>query len=359
MMVLAGGSATGACAAGSSSSSTNAATEGTGFGFATAGAGGGDLVDSACAKSTDEAKNVPLDIYIMFDRSGSMAGPKWSQSTAALQGFFESPKNAGLGVALRFFPDSGSGQTGCDGNKCNVSACAEPLVPLGYLTELSAPTDTHEQALFDAFVGLDPAGGTPLSVALEGAVVWAKDTLSKNPGHKAVVILVTDGEPTDCNTKGSALVATAKDAFEGSGIVTFALGLEGASQSLLDEIAKAGGTDGGIIIGTDNAKEDLLKALDAIRDKQIACDYAIPESTTGEAVDLTQVNVIYYPGNGSSKQTFGQVPNQAACGDKVAWYYDDPVNPKKIQFCSAACALVTPDTKAAIQIVLGCNTIPA
>ncbi|MBM4377560.1 MAG: VWA domain-containing protein [Deltaproteobacteria bacterium] len=343
-----------ACAAtGDDAASANGSTS-TGFDFTTSGAGGGDLVDSACAKSTDEARNVPLDLYIMFDRSGSMAGPKWSQSTAALQGFFESPANAGLGVALRFFPDSG-----CDGSKCSVSACATPKVPLGYLTELSAPTDTHEQALFDAFVGLDPFGGTPLSVALEGAVAWAKDTLAQNPGHKAVIVLVTDGEPTDCNKNGSFLVSTAKAAFESAGVVTFALGLEGASKSLLDQIAAAGGTESGIIIGTDNAKEELLAALDSIRDKQLACDYAIPESATGEAVDTSQVNVLYYPGNGAAKQTLGQVPSKAECGDKVAWYYDDPIAPKKIKFCPAACAVVQPDTKAAVQIVLGCNTIPA
>jgi hypothetical protein len=343
-----------ACAATGSGEPTATGSTATWFDFTTAGAGGGNLVDSACAKSTDEAKNVPLDLYIMFDRSGSMAGPKWSQSTAALQGFFESPKNAGLGVALRFFPDSG-----CDGSKCSVSACATPKVPLSYLTELSAPTDTHEQALFNAFIGLDPFGGTPLSVALEGAVSWAKDTLAQNPGHKAVIVLVTDGEPTDCNKNGSFLVSTAKAAFESAGVVTFALGLEGASKSLLDQIAAAGGTESGIIIGTDNAKEELLAALDAIRDKQLACDYAIPESTTGEAVDTSQVNVLYYPGDGSAKQTFGRVPSKADCGDKVAWYYDDPVTPKKIKFCPAACAVVQPDTKAAVQIVLGCNTIPA
>ncbi|MBM4357944.1 MAG: VWA domain-containing protein [Deltaproteobacteria bacterium] len=351
--------ATGACAAGTNKSTSSAATSGSGFDFASAGAGGGNLIDSACAKSTDEAKNVPLDIYIMFDRSGSMAGPKWSKSTAALQGFFMSPKNAGIGVALRFFPDSGTSSPGCDGTKCNASACAKPQVPLGYLTELSAPTDTHEQALFDAFVGLDPAGGTPLSIALEGAVSWAKDTLSANPGHKAVIVLVTDGEPTDCNTKGSFLVETAKSAFKTAGVVTFALGLEGASKSLLDQIAAAGGTESGIIIGTDNAEEELLAALDGIRDKQIACDYAIPASNSGDPVDLTQVNVIYFPGSGSSKQTFGQVSDATACGDKVAWHYDDPSNPQKIKFCPAACKLVQPDTKAAVQIVLGCNTIPA
>lgn len=353
-LLFGGAASTGACAAGGTSKSTGTSV-GSGFDVGSGvGGGGDDLIDSACAKSNDEAKNVPLDLYIMFDKSGSMAGPKWVQSTAALQAFFESPKNAGVGMALRFFPDGG-----CDGTKCDVGACATPRVPLGYLTNLSAPTDSHEQLLLDAFIDVIPSGGTPLSAALDGAIQWGKATLSSNPGHKAVIVLVTDGEPTDCNKNGSYLVQAAKAAHEQSGIVTFAVGLEGSSKTLLDQIAVAGGTDNGILVSTEMAQEQLIAALEGIRDKQVACEYAIPESMTGEAVDKSQVNVIYYPGDGSSKNILGQVPSAAECSDKAAWHYDSANDPKKIVFCPSACKTIQADLKAKIQIVLGCGTIPA
>jgi hypothetical protein len=310
------------------------------------------LIDSACAKSTNEAKNVPVAMYIMFDKSGSMVGPKWSKSTKALQGFFMDPKNAGLGVALRFFPD-----TGCD-ESCKVTGCAQPKIPVGYLTELSAPTDAHEQKLLDAFVDVTPSGGTPLSLALDGAISWAQAQLAKAPHDKAVIVLVTDGEPTHCKTDGNYLVNAAKAARDQHGIVTFAVGLEGSSQKLMDQIAAAGGTDKSIVVGTDNAEAELQAALDAIRDKQLACDYAIPASTTGEKVDTSKVNVMYFA-SGGEKSTMGQVPLASDCGNKVAWYYDDPSSPKKIQLCPAACKTVQADKKAKIQIVLGCGTIPA
>ncbi len=356
LVLLAGAVPTGACAAGNATESGQPTSSGNGFNFAdgSSGAGGGDLIDSACANSTDEAKNVPLDLYIMFDKSGSMAGPKWVQSTAALQGFFESPTNAGIGIALRFFPDDK-----CDGTQCSVSACSTPKVPVGYLTNLSAPTDAHEQLLLDSFIGVVPSGGTPLSAALDGAIAWGNASIVSNPGHKAVIVLVTDGEPTDCNKNGADLVKAAKAAHDQSGIVTFAVGLEGASAALLDQIAVAGGTEKSFIVGTDKAQEQLVAALEAIRDKQVACDYAIPASTTGEAVDKSKVNVIYYPGDGSGKHVLGQVSTVLDCADKAAWHYDSPSDPKKIVFCPAACNAVQADGKAKIQIVLGCGTIPA
>ncbi len=351
--LLGGAVAGGACAAGGAPSSSGSSV-GTGFATSSGVGGGDDFIDSACATSSDEAKNIPLDLYIMFDKSGSMAGPKWLYSTAALQAFFESPANAGVGMALRFFPDGG-----CDGAQCSVSACATPKVALGYLTELSAPTDTHEQLLLDAFIDVVPSGGTPLSVALDGAIGWAKGVLAKEPGHKTVIVLVTDGEPTDCNKSGAALVAAAKAAHDQAGILTFAVGLDGSSKTLLDQLAVAGGTEAGILVKTENGQAELVSALEGIRDKQVACDYAIPKSTTGEAVDTSRVNVIYYPGNGTGKHVLGEVLTAAECGDKAAWHYDSLSDPKKIIFCPAACKAVQADGTAKITIVLGCGTVPA
>ncbi len=324
------------------------------------GAGGVDFVTTtaagqggACASSVDEARTVPVNLYIMFDKSGSMAGPKWSQSTAALQGFFMDPASDGARVALRFFPD-----TGCD-ESCSVQGCAVPKVPLGELTELSAPTDTHEQALLDAFVGVVPSGGTPLSIALDGAIAWAKDIGAKKPGEQPIVVLVTDGEPTDCNMDGNYLVAAAKEAFESRGILTFAIGLEGSNESLTQAIAVAGGTKEGIVIGTGSAQEELQSALNDIRDHTVACEFAIPESGTGEPVDTTRVNVIFYPGSGATPVTVGQVPNAEACDDKAAWHYDSSSAPTKIVLCPVACAELEKAVGPKVEIVVGCLSVPA
>ncbi len=66
--------------------------------------------DAACATQSAMAETLPLDLYVMVDSSGSMAGEtaagttKWDAVRAALQSFFRDPQSAGLGVALQYFP---------------------------------------------------------------------------------------------------------------------------------------------------------------------------------------------------------------------------------------------------------------
>lgn len=74
------------------------------------GAAGDGSQEQACAQTAEEAQRVPVDMYIMLDRSGSMteatgAGPsKWDAMRSALQTFLGDTRSAGLGVGLQFFP---------------------------------------------------------------------------------------------------------------------------------------------------------------------------------------------------------------------------------------------------------------
>ena len=64
----------------------------------------------SCVTSRAEAERVPVDMYIMLDRSGSMlaetgAGPtKWDATREALDNFIQDPRSQGLGVGLQYFP---------------------------------------------------------------------------------------------------------------------------------------------------------------------------------------------------------------------------------------------------------------
>ena len=64
----------------------------------------------SCVTSRVDAERVPVDMYIMFDRSGSMlaetgAGPtKWDATREALDNFIQDPRSEGLGVGLQYFP---------------------------------------------------------------------------------------------------------------------------------------------------------------------------------------------------------------------------------------------------------------
>ena len=53
--------------------------------------------------------------------------------------------------------------------------------------------------------------GTPMSAALEGAVLWGQAQLDATPGENVVIVFVTDGEPTECNQDIGVIAALAAD----------------------------------------------------------------------------------------------------------------------------------------------------
>ena len=94
----------------------------------------------SCVQAAQEAERVPVDMYVMLDRSASMqgvtgAGPtKWDAIRDALRMFIRDPRSEGLGVGLQYFPIGNDGvPTSCtqdsecgSGGPCLTRACAPP-----------------------------------------------------------------------------------------------------------------------------------------------------------------------------------------------------------------------------------------
>jgi hypothetical protein len=310
--------------------------------------------DAACAATANEAAEIPVSMFIMFDKSGSMKdNNKWANTTGALASFFSDPASAGLRVGLRFFPDSG-----CDSQTCSVAKCATPLVAPAPLKADAAPADAQEQALLDALQSKGPGGDTPMSAALGGAEKWATDYVAAHPSEKAVVILVTDGEPNGCDNSIDHIAKLASDAY-GAGVLTFAIGLVGSNEAQMNQIATAGGAAKAFLVGNDNTTTELLAALKAIQGTAVACEFQMPKNEQGKPVDPAKVNVDYVPGDGSSPVSFGQVASKAdRTEQKGGWYYDDPQSPTKITLCPSTCTAVQSDPKAKVEVLLGCATQP-
>ncbi len=313
----------------------------------TSGGDGGLDPDAACATSSEEAVLVPLNMFITVDKSGSMSDSgKWDNAKAAFTSFFQDPSAASLRVALRFWPDEG-----CDGSSCDINVCAQPQVGLGPLSD-----PNQVSALVNLFNAKTPNGGTPTQAALGGAAKFAKDYSAQVGGtEKIVVILVTDGEPTECDTTTSVIASYAQDAWDNYQIATFAVGLAGSNEGVMNTIAAAGGTMNGIFIGNGNAQQDLLNALLAIQKTSLACEFAMPQGDPGTTVDPTKVNVNYTPSGGMT-QTLNQVDNLAACTSAGGWYYDNNDKPTKITLCPDTCTAVQSDDQGKIEILLGCDT---
>ena len=329
--------------------------------------------EMACATGTASAKLSNVRMLVMFDRSTSMndeadettGSTRWDLASAALNSFFADPAAGGLQVALRFFPHD-LPAAGCNDDACDVSACAQPIVPLATLA--AEPADAHEAALVAATsLAIPPARGpgagnnagsqgTPISAALGGALSWAAAQRSAAPEENAVVVLVTDGQPNGCEEDISAIASLAQNAFMTSGILTYAIGLTGSQESDMDAIAAAGGTTKGIFISDGaTAKQDLLNALAAIRGSVLDCDFEMPKASNGLQVDPSKVNVKYTPAGGT-QMTLGRVPDAAGCGTAPGWYYDNELNPTRILLCPASCNTASVEVDATLEVLLGCVT---
>ncbi|MFO0670368.1 MAG: VWA domain-containing protein [Polyangiaceae bacterium] len=71
---------------------------------------GTDPVPNECATDTQQAQQIPVDLYFMVDSSGSMSdktdsgSTKWVEVKKALGQFVDDPASAGLGIGLQYFP---------------------------------------------------------------------------------------------------------------------------------------------------------------------------------------------------------------------------------------------------------------
>lgn len=346
-----------------------------GSGGASGGSGGAEPV-MACATGMAKANLMPVNMFIQFDRSGSMnRDNKWPQAAQALTAFFQNAETAGLRIALRFFPHD-SPAVGCSGDDdgvCSAEACSQPLVPLAEV--LATPMDPHEAALVAAVQASAPPPdpvrgsddpqpvpqGTPLHPALEGALTWARANQLAKPNEKTVVVLVTDGEPSGCNEEINDIAALAETAYMTNQIPTYAIGISGASEAQMHRIARAGGTMQAFFAGdASTAQQDLINALNAIRGSVLACDFPVPSADDlppGTSVDPSKVNINYTSGAGVP-ETIGRATDATACAGGSGWFYDNPTAPTRITLCPSTCDRVTADGTARIDVLLGCTSIP-
>lgn len=303
--------------------------------------GGGQCVNGACAcaGSSVQAELLPLDMYVMFDNSGSMAGQRWDSATAAMKSFVQSPGSNGMGVGIDFFPYE-------DG--CSAGGYANPKVAIAKLPGNAA-------ALVNAINAANPDGSnTPTMPAVEGARDYARSFKNANPTHKVIVVLVTDGQPNGCGSSVGSVSNAAMDAFSGNpSIPVYVVGV-GTSLANLDQVAAAGGTGKAIIVNSGDSAQ-LIQAMKDIQGKSIGCEYKVPAPPPGQQFDPTKVNV-KYTGTGKPPTIISNVSGAGACGANGGWYYDVPAAPTKIILCKSSCDTAQADVNAKVEIEIGCGT---
>jgi hypothetical protein len=306
------------------------------------GSGAGGLVGNGntsggggrtCGGDTYQAEPSQLDLYVMFDDSGSMI-VWWPGVTSVFSQFLDDPASAGIGAGIQFF-----------GSGCDVNVYATPRVPI-------APLPGNAAAIKAAFPVL-PVEGTATDPALKGAIQQARTWKSQNQSHKVAVLLVTDGIPSECNSTVQSVSDIAAEGLSGNpSVQTFVLGL-GFNLDPLNQIAKAGGTNQAVLADPNNAQA-LAQAMSQIRGAALPCDYAIPNAGN---VDTSKVNIEFTADDGSTS-TVPNVGDASRCDATTGgWYYDDPANPGRLVACPATCGTFKGTVKGGVNVAIGCTTV--
>lgn len=374
-----GGAGGGAAAGGVGASSGNGG--GINLDGGSGSGGTSPLGDAACAESNYNGERTPLDMYIVFDRSGSMGTQTsggqtlWTATKQAFLTYASAKESEGVGVGLQFFPPGQSSgancfagippncPTGCIpfGTFCvpaGDEGCMvnDYLPPAVFIEQLPAVKPKLEAALN----GTSPGGGTPTHPAMQAAAqavtAWAQQHLDR----KAIIVLATDGNPNDCNSTNQNVAAVAAGAFAGNPPVsTFVIGInnQGVDTAGLDQVAAAGGTNKALIVDPANAGAEFLKAIQEIQGQALGCSFKVPTPPAGQTLELGKVNVFYTPQGSSTPTIIYKVKDAASCDPTLGgWYYNDANNPTEIVLCPASCSAIG-GSKGAIKIELGCTTV--
>ena len=283
---------------------------------------------TTCASAKMAATFADIDLVVMLDRSGSMGDTtenasfdpalRWIPATDALKSFFTTP-SAGMRASLSFFPDGG--------DACSADAYATPAQPIAALPS---------SALATAVGKMRPAGDTPTLSAVSGALAQADVLAAARPDARVAVVLVTDGEPYGCGVDAAttkaevgrvaALVSAAADRHP-----TFVIGV-GPSVDSLDAIASAGRTKA-LHVPVDSpetTRSAIGEALATVR-HSIACTLNLPESPTGQQLDLTSAEVLVSSG------TPRTLPFDASCKDGQGWRFATGRGSRRIELCPRDC----------------------
>lgn len=310
----------------------------------------------ACVGVEAAAERLPVDLFAVLDRSGSMAEAtvtgvsKWYATKVAFQDFLAAAE-PGMGFGLSLFPVPGDDQA-----SCASQSYREAALPISAVSQMAQGALAH----LDVVV---PQGQTPTAPAFTAALELATAYAVSHLDRSVVVVLATDGLPTACApTDMKALAALAQEAFESAGhvrtLVVASESLSGGDRSGFELVAKAGGT--GRALSLDPRADFAAQLADALRataDRKVACDLALPVAPETERIDYDAVNVALDGADG--RKIFPRVADSSGCSASGGWYYDvDPAvaAPSRLNMCKASCERLSRGT-AKLRVELGCKTV--
>ena len=351
---------------GGSNSFNNLPTACPGLAVTTSAADAGAAVDSdagaQCAGVGVEIEPSKLDMYVMMDRTQSMTYliqntsiQRWDVLQSGVQSFISDPdvlKKAPR-VGLQFFGATGNPN---DPKECDPASYATPKIELEDIAT-SGPKILSAVQTEAAYLG----GQTPWFPSLQGALMHAQDWQVAHPERMTVVVLVTDGYPTECNTDVAQIQEMVGEFHSGikgqyntrgaPGIRTYIIGVA-VDKFNLDAIAQAGGSTQATIVDGAAGVDQFVNAMVNITNADVQCTIKLPAAPSGQVIDPKAVQIVYTPYVGSP-QEIPKADTSGGCGSaNGGWYFDNPADPQNITLCPCSCANLG---AGAIQFRFGCR----
>jgi hypothetical protein len=341
---------------------------------------GAPLGDAGCATAMSQVQRSAVYLLFVLDGSGSMKQQnKWTAVVPALTDIFSqmsAQADPGLAAGLVVFSDTMDSSKGAGPYPTSAD------VPMAFVS--AAQNTALAQRLSGQPGG---GGGTPTETALTGGYGALETFQPKAPltaGGKKVLVLITDGAPTDgCNvvsstvngyTSNACVVLAGQKLMEAAPkgpIETFVVGVGDFPSaaaitfdpSFLGYVAQAGGTGPAKCNPSENSttsdlcyfeidpsmattasalQQEFEMALNTIRGQVVSCNFPIQTSGLG-TIDPTKVNV----------EIGGKTVLQDA---NNGWTYDNPQSPTEIILHGAACAQAKGNLTEKVSVVLGCAT---
>ncbi|MBX3234199.1 MAG: hypothetical protein KIT84_40300 [Labilithrix sp.] len=295
----------------------------------------------------------PVTMFMMLDNSGSMnttpAPSLWTSTKNALESFFDSTQSNPINFTMRQYGTHGG--SNCNDSSCSTANCSN------FATTPSPLVGAHIATMKGMLPNSAPGGaGTPHRAAVAGLAKAASDWQTAHPDHKTVAVYISDGAATtyaNCGGTNTDINGPVGTAYTTLGVETYTIAMPGASVSLLNSIATAGGTTSFNLttVPAANLNTAVTNALSSIADAVLTCDVPIPNPA---AVDPDDVGAVYLPNGNPPGSTINKVGNAAACTSGNQFYLDNPTTPSNLTICPSTCSTIQGDPNAIIEITGGC-----
>jgi hypothetical protein len=214
------------------------------------GSAGAPTVEQNCGNSASTMTQLPADLLLVLDRSGSMTNnianddpcdlatgtcaERWSTMTQAMRKVLAT-SSASIHWGLKFFSTPGL-LAGLGSTPIGCVVLPEIEVPIGV---------GNSDSIVNLMGATTPNYNTPTRAAIEAATTYLATV---HDDRAKYILLATDGQP-NCPTTGDVPTATdlpaalqAIAAAQAAGFKVYVIGV-GPSAGNLDEMARQGGTD--------------------------------------------------------------------------------------------------------------------